>query len=69
MQLTSSAGPEAIDSLELALLRAGQRFDRARALGRYLFRPAASDPASVELQRLENGRALSFDPPYLLKVD
>jgi GH25 family lysozyme M1 (1,4-beta-N-acetylmuramidase) len=62
--------PAAADnSVELALLRAGSRFDRARALGRYLFRPYGADGSSVELQRVEGGRGVSFDPPYVISVD
>ena len=57
-----------LDRIELALLRAGQRFDRARALGRYVFRPAP-DPTMVELQRVEDGHGVSFEPPCLLPVD
>jgi hypothetical protein len=57
-----------LGGIELALLRAGQRFDRARALGRYVFRPAP-DPAMVELLRVEEGHGVSFEPPYLLAVE
>jgi GH25 family lysozyme M1 (1,4-beta-N-acetylmuramidase) len=61
----SAPAPEAV---ELALLRAEKRFQRALALGRFVFRPADS-VGSLELQRVEDGRGVSFEPPYLLQVD
>ncbi len=63
------AGLSERDRIELALLRAGQCFDRARALGRYVFRPDPANPAVVELQAVEAGRGVSFEPPYLIRVD
>jgi len=63
------AGLNERDRIELALLRAGQCFDRARALGHYVFRPDPANPARVELQAVEAGRAVSFEPPYLIRVD
>ena len=57
------------DRIELALLRSAQRFDRARAAGRYVFRPAPERQDAVELQRVEGDRGVSFEPPYVIEVD
>lgn len=57
------------DQIDLALFRASQRFDRARALGRFVFRPAGGRASFIELQRVEGGRGVSFDPPYFLEAE
>jgi GH25 family lysozyme M1 (1,4-beta-N-acetylmuramidase) len=55
------------DALELALLRAQRGFLRALALGRYVFRPIGA--GTIELQRVEEGHGVSFEPPYTLQVE
>jgi hypothetical protein len=54
--------------IELALFRAERRFLQALVRGDYVFRPAGEDASLVELQRVEGGRGVSFDPPYLLPL-
>jgi hypothetical protein len=52
---------------ELARLRAGMRFLKAYAAGRYVFQPVTEGDA-IELRRVEGGRALAFEPPVVLSV-
>ncbi len=54
---------------ELDVLRAGRRFLLAYAGGRYAFRPLTDRPTEVELFRIEDGEAVSLQPPCVLNVD
>ena len=57
------------ERVELAILRSQRRFDRAMASGRYVFRPASGRADAVEMQRVADGRGVSFDPPFIVPVD
>jgi hypothetical protein len=53
---------------ELERLRAGMQFLKAFTEGRYVFLPVA-DGEGIELRRVEDGRAVAFEPAVVLAVE